>query len=129
MARKKRRKMKNSGKVFLAAILGLIVIFLLLTTREKQDNKSFDEQQVKENKLSLIMAGDVLIHSSVYDDAYEDGVYNFDKMVTLIKPIVSKYDLAFYNQESILGGTKLGLSSYPAFNSPHEVGETFRNTL
>lgn len=127
MARKKRRKMKNSGKVFLAAILGLIVIFLLLTTREKQDNKSFNEQQVKENKLSLIMAGDVLIHSSVYDDAYEDGVYNFDKMVTLIKPIVSKYDLAFYNQESILGGTKLGLSSYPAFNSPHEVGETFTN--
>ena len=42
-----------------------------------------------------------------------------------MKPIISSYDLAFYNQESILGGTELGLSSYPRFNSPYEVGDAF----
>ena len=41
----------------------------------------------------------------------------------LIKPIVSTYDLAFYNQETILGGVELGLSNYPRFNSPYEVGD------
>ena len=40
-----------------------------------------------------------------------------------IKPIVSKYDLAYYNQETILGGSDIGVSSYPSFNSPYEVGD------
>ncbi|MBQ7136461.1 MAG: CapA family protein [Bacilli bacterium] len=123
MAKKKRRKIKPILKLLLCLILITIVCLLCLSF-----NDSFDKEKLKnheENKLSLIMAGDVLIHSSVYDDAYEDGSYNFDKMLSLIKPITKDYDLAFYNQESILGGTKLGLSSYPAFNSPQEVGEAF----
>ena len=44
-------------------------------------------------------------------------------MYELIKPIVSKYDIAYYNQESILGGTELGLNDYPTFNSPQEAGD------
>ena len=44
-------------------------------------------------------------------------------MYTYLKEIVSKYDLAYYNQETILGGSEIGLSSYPAFNSPYEVGD------
>ena len=71
------------------------------------------------------MVGDALIHSSVYNDAYDKHTksYDFTKQVSLIKPIVSKYDIAFYNQETILGGTELGLSNYPRFNSPYEVGD------
>jgi poly-gamma-glutamate synthesis protein (capsule biosynthesis protein) len=85
-----------------------------------------EENIVLEQELSLIMVGDCLIHGAVYDDAREDNnKYNFDKMLDFVKPIVEKYDLAFYNQESILGGTKLGLSSYPTFNSPQEVGDSF----
>ena len=44
-------------------------------------------------------------------------------MYTYLKEIVSNYDLAYYNQETILGGSEIGLSSYPAFNSPYEVGD------
>ena len=69
------------------------------------------------------MAGDNLIHSSVYKDAYTNGSYDFRKMYELIKPIVSNYDIAYYNQETILGGTELGVSDYPTFNSPQEVGD------
>ena len=43
----------------------------------------------------------------------------------MIKPITSEYDLAYYNQETILGGSEIGVSSYPAFNSPYEVGDAF----
>ena len=72
------------------------------------------------------MVGDCLIHGSIYLDARKsDGSYDFYKMIDLVKPIISSYDLAFYNQESILGGTNLGLSSYPRFNSPKEVGDAF----
>ena len=80
----------------------------------------------KEYKASMIMVGDALIHNSVYDDARnQDGSYDFKPMLENIKPIVKSYDLAYYNQETILGGTELGLSNYPQFNSPYEVGDAF----
>ena len=44
-------------------------------------------------------------------------------MYELIKPIVSNYDIAYYNQETILGGKELGVADYPTFNSPQEVGD------
>lgn len=129
MAKKKKRKLKPIMKLLLLLIFASIIGLLCLSF-ESEENVSSTNKQIenkKDNKLSLVMVGDVLIHSSVYDDAYEDGKYNFDKMLSFIKPNIKDYDLAFYNQESILGGTKLGLSSYPSFNSPHEVGEAFTN--
>lgn len=44
-------------------------------------------------------------------------------MISYIKEIVSNYDIAYYNQETILGGSELGLSDYPTFNSPYEAGD------
>ena len=131
MARKRKRKLKFR-RLALFVILIAIIVFLFLAVKDTNfasTEKSNDKDTIIEpdNKISLIMVGDALIHSSVYDDAYEDGVYNFNKMLSLVKPIVEDYDLAFYNQETILGGTDLGLSSYPAFNSPQEVGDAFIN--
>lgn len=77
---------------------------------------------------NLIMVGDALIHSSVYNDANRlanwSG-YNFKPQIELIKAKTKDFDLAYYNQETILGGTSLGLSDYPTFNSPQEVGDAF----
>jgi len=81
-----------------------------------------------EKRASMIMFGDCLLHGAVYQDAdNHDGTYNFDKMFEYIKPVVQKYDLKFYNQESIIGGKSLGLSTYPRFNSPEEIGDTMTN--
>lgn len=125
MARRRRVKLKPMMKLLAFLLIVIIVILLCLSINNISKEETTEVFSEKENKLSFIMAGDALIHSSVYDDAYEDGKYNFDKMLSLIKSIVKKHDLAFYNQETILGGTSLGLSSYPAFNSPQEVGEAF----
>lgn len=124
MVRKRRTKLKPIMKILVFILIAIIVV-LLCVPNKNTSNKEKTNAIVNTNKISLIMTGDVLIHSSVYDDAYEDGKYNFDKMLSLVKPIVKEHDLAFYNQETILGGTSLGLSSYPAFNSPQEVGEAF----
>ena len=78
-----------------------------------------------DNEFSMIMVGDALIHRSIYEDAYNGSSYDFTKMMSKIKPITSKYDVAYYNQETILGGTEIGLSTYPRFNSPYEVGDAF----
>ena len=54
-------------------------------------------------KSSLAMVGDVLIHGSVYGDAKTNNGYDFTEMVSLVKPLIADYDLAYYNQETILG--------------------------
>lgn len=77
-----------------------------------------------DSKLTLIMGGDALLHASVYNDAKkENDTYDFSPMLKTLENIIPQYDLAFYNQETILGGKELGLSTYPAFNSPQEFGD------
>ena len=138
---KKRRKLNVYALLsFITAIIlvVLIVFFckdvLFSNKKEKVEkdntNEIIEEEpivpKVEEHELSLIMVGDCLIHGAIYADAKQsDGSYNFYKMIELIKPIIKEYDLAFYNQESTLGGTEIGLSSYPRFNAPKEVGDAF----
>lgn len=78
-------------------------------------------------KATLAAIGDVLIHSSLYKDAYKNGRYDFRPMFQQVKPYLQAADITFANQESMIGGTSLGLSSYPRFNSPHEVGDALKD--
>ena len=120
--------MKKIVVVILAVIIGALAIFFLTRLVDKPETKDetkTEKSEIKEetNKLSLVMVGDALLHSSLYNDGYKNGTYDFTSQLELIKPIVENYDLAFYNQESILGGTSIGLSDYPTFNSPQEFGD------
>jgi poly-gamma-glutamate capsule biosynthesis protein CapA/YwtB (metallophosphatase superfamily) len=40
---------------------------------------------------------------------------------------LQKPDIAIANQESMAGGTEIGLSSYPSFNSPHEIADALKD--
>ena len=134
---KKRKVRKRIKIVFVLFLLGVVSIstgayFQLsnFSFNEKKYNKSKKEEvpikEPKEYSASMIMVGDALIHSAVYQDAKKsDGSYDFKPMLELTKPITTKYDLAYYNQETILGGSTLGYSNYPRFNSPTEVGDAF----
>ena len=138
-AKEKKRKIRKSVKVvFILGALCLLSGVLLqgynfsIQKKEKSAEKNKTKElitvieQQQEYNVSLVMVGDALIHSSIYVDARgSDNTYNFVPMLEHIKPIVSNYDLAYYNQETILGGKELGLSNYPRFNSPYEVGDAF----
>lgn len=127
--RSKKKKIKIFRLFILLILIALGTYFILNLNKEnpkketvKKETKEIKEE-TKTSKLSLVMVGDALLHSSVYKDAYSNGIYDFSKQIEYIKPIVQKYDLAFYNQETVLGGTELGLSDYPTFNSPKEFGD------
>lgn len=136
---KKRRKvrLKKNGKLLFIIILivcvGIIYFsfsnFSFFKSTDKVEKKDVVKKEVKKDKdytAKVFMVGDALIHSAVYEDARQsDGSYDFTPMLSAIKPISSKYDLAYYNQETILGGKDLGYSNYPRFNSPQEVGDAF----
>ena len=133
----KKRRVKRRLKVdrlILVIVLGIGLAlgtyfgirYLLKSNNDKPINKPSEEEKEKVYTASVITAGDNLIHSSLYQDANKNANYSgydFKPMYELIKPIVSNYDIKYYNQETILGGTELGLKSYPVFNSPYEVGD------
>ena len=74
--------------------------------------------------VEIVMVGDMLMHGRVMESGLkEDGSYNFDHLFANVKDSIESADLALVNQETILGGTELGLSGYPAFNSPYELGD------
>ena len=90
------------------------------------EDLTISERVPIEYSARIFMVGDALIHSSIYQTAKQsDGSYDFRSMLEYIKPIALKYDLKYYNQETILGGASLGYSIYPRFNSPQEVGDAF----
>ena len=132
---KKKRKLKL-GNIFIA--ISLVILFSLVgiyffkksTYVEGKNSKNLENSrenivvEEKTYKASMVMVGDNLIHSSIYKDASDGaGGYDFTKMYSIVKPLIKNYDIAYYNQETVLGGKELGVSDYPTFNSPQEVGD------
>ena len=74
--------------------------------------------------IDICMVGDVLLHPSVYSSGRTaDGSYDFSHLFANVSDEVAACDLAIVDQETILGGTGMGLSGYPVFNGPQEVGD------
>ena len=74
--------------------------------------------------LSLYMLGDALVQQpNVRDAQREDGSYDWAPQMDPIADPASNYDLAFYNQECILGGDELGITPFPHFNCPVSYGD------
>lgn len=135
---KKRRVKKLAVFISIFIVIGIITgaYYLVKNIKLPQDQKekpqelTKDEDDISINKLSLLMVGDVLIHSSLYKEAMvsagktpAESKYDFAYMFKEVKDRLKGYDLKFYNQESIIGGKSLGMSSYPMFNSPDEIGD------
>lgn len=136
----KKRRLKTWVKIVLFIILVATICVMSYDLiiknsskeikKEKQNEKKITTTSVKQesNSISMVAVGDCLIHRFVYTDASNgDGTYSFSKMFTEVEDLIKNYDLAFYNQESNIGGKALGLSAYPRFNSPEEIGDDMIN--
>ena len=130
-----KRKKDKVLRIFVVLIILIIGIYFgynkLLNNHNdiSSDSKVNVDDNNHSTSISLIMAGDNLINDKLYNAAKKgDGSYDFKSMYSYIKDIVKNYDLAYYNQETILGGSEIGVSSYPAFNSPYEVGDATIDT-
>lgn len=107
--------------------IAFICLLLLLTgCKEKEEvviEPVVEEIEETEQIYTLIMGGDALTHESVYLDNKTDMGYDFTYVFRNIKDIVKECDLAYYNQETVLGGSDYLISGYPVFNTPQEVGD------
>ena len=67
--------------------------------------------------INLIAVGDMLLHGGIHNSALQpDGSYNYAHVFEHTKDRIASADIAVANQEVILGGVELGVSSYPTFN-------------
>ena len=80
-------------------------------------------------EMTLVMVGDVLLHTPLAQSGETpDGGYDFTALFTNVKEEIEEADLALVNQEVIIGGSELGISGYPAFNAPYELGDALADS-
>lgn len=141
---KKKKKQINYLPALIALVLilcvsiGVVVLAVSHSKKNKSDIASSDNASGNiemttvpetttsepEVEINVCMIGDMLIHEGVYKTGLEsDGSYNFDHLFANILPDLAASDMNIVNQETILGGTEMGLGGYPAFNSPQEIGD------
>ncbi|MGL4523878.1 MAG: CapA family protein [Bacilli bacterium] len=97
-----------------------------VTEKKQPISEKVPLQKPKEevHTASLLGVGDVLVHRSVYYDAHIDGdSYDFMPMFQNVASSIHAADVSVANSETMIGGVEIGLSDYPTFNSPVEVGE------
>ena len=130
---RKKRKLKSGAKkfsvfcLFLALLICLVVYlpkninFKNITGKITENgNKKEKEPEKVVQKVSVITTGDALIHSGVFNDAWNGTDYDFSKQLEYVAPIVQQYDIAYYNQETVFGGKTP--SNYPMFCTPDHLG-------
>ena len=99
---------------------------------ESDEGSRIPEKQV----YSFLACGDNIMHTSVLFGAVEnyaevngtspdyssmkDADYDFDRIYHNIEDIVASADLSYINQETLVGGGRVG--SYPTFCSPDAIG-------
>ncbi|MFC4025352.1 CapA family protein [Oceanobacillus longus] len=93
----------------------------------KQTSLQMKEHRIEANEITLSAIGDMLIHRPVYKDAEVENGYNFSPMLEEVKPYLNNATITVANQETMIGGEELGLSTYPSFNSPYEVGDALKD--
>ena len=94
---------------------------LHVSTHSNKSLNTYEKSYTAEATISAV--GDLLIHSTVYNAAKTNNGYDFNPMLARVKEFLLATDISIANQETMVGGTEIGLSTYPTFNSPYEVAD------
>ena len=105
--------------VMACAIAGLILLIFIPQPKTEQLPKEPEKVSV-----TIKAVGDNLIHSPIYNSCKTEDGFNFDRLYENITPYLSDADIAVINQETIFVDETQAFSGYPAFGSPHQVGES-----
>lgn len=90
-------------------------------TAEEEVEPEPEPEPVKK-VVSFYGVGDNNFHRQLIEDGrVGENEYDFTPFYENVRADIENADLAFVNQESIIGGDHLGLSGYPTFNSPEAL--------
>lgn len=137
--RRKVRRIKRMIGIIVCLVLAVCVGFGGVSAYKALSKKAESKEAVQKNvkvqkkkqpvEVTISMVGDVLLHTQVQKSGLQsDGSYNYDHLFKNVKEQFEASDISIANQEVILGGKELGLSSYPCFNGAFEVGDALANS-
>jgi len=110
------------------------------SSSDANSSDSFIEEPITHSTVSFLACPDNLIHPCIYYDAIEraaqnnnteptykdlhNAQYDFSPIYKNVKDIIAEADIAYLNQESLIGGSSGSVYGYPCFNTPNAMGET-----
>ena len=118
-------------------VLGL-VIFLISracaatsseTAQTASQQAAMTAADQTERRVSFVAVGDNLPNDNIgaYADSLAgetgDDVYDYKPIFAPIKSIVEKADLAYIDQETVIGGSEIGARGWPSFNTTDEMAD------
>jgi poly-gamma-glutamate synthesis protein (capsule biosynthesis protein) len=124
--------------ILLLAAAGYIA-FIELDKRNKQADEENARKEMEANiqvatpkpdeTITLTALGDVMCHSTQYEDAYDaaTGGYDFNYVFDSIRNYTGTADITMANLETTFAGVNRGYSGYPTFNSPESLGTALKN--
>src|SRR5699024_2379791 len=62
------------------------------------------------------------LHGRVYGGLNKKSGYKFSEQLANVEGLLGKTDITVANLESIIAGNEIGLSAFPKFNAPVEIG-------
>ena len=120
-------KYSRVAKFIFIFILGFSVLFSGCCHKPSED-ASVDFVVEKNETISILAAGDILLHMPVINSGKkDDGSYDFSPIFEKLRPEIRNADIAAIGQETVFGGNEMGYSGYPLFNSPSDMGKTLVN--
>ena len=85
------------------------------------------EEKPKEESVSFVAVGDNLMYEKLLQEAKTEEGYDFTPFYNNIKSSIQSADVAFVNQETILGGDHLKAKGYPNFNTPEIMAKNLQD--
>ena len=80
------------------------------------------------DSITILGCGDNLMHSQLYENAFNGETYDFSPYYENVKAFVSSADIATINQETPMATDLYEPSTYPSFNTPKQIGDAILGT-
>lgn len=106
-------------------ILVLIIVLIAKACGGRKDSESLavstsSSATGSNDSLTILAAGDNLIHEVIYTQYKTDDGYDFSPLYKDVKQEISAADIAYINAETCMSGDVIPPAGYPSFSTPPE---------
>lgn len=79
------------------------------------------------NTVTLTAVGDILLHGRVYGGLKKKDNFTLNEQLSNVKKLIGQTNLTVANLETPMAGIEFGLSGFPKFNAPIEIGYALKD--
>lgn len=118
-----KRQIIRISLIVLFTTLAILTSFLISQRLEWGSSKGKVQNTIpvvveSNDTITLAFVGDLMCHSTQFNDAKTADGYDFSKAFAAVKPYLTAADLCFGNLETVIAGEDQNYTGYPMFNTP-----------